>query len=30
VGLSINYVKVAPTVGLSFFTYEAIKDLLGI
>lgn len=28
VGLSINYVKVAPATGLSFVTYEYMKSLL--
>ena len=30
VGLTINYIKVAPTVGLSFMTYEAVKTALGL
>lgn len=30
VGLSINYIKVAPTTGLSFVTYEYMKSLLHI
>lgn len=30
VGLSINYVKVAPATGLSFVTYEFMKGVLGI
>ena len=29
-GLTINYVKVAPAVGISFVMYEKIKKLLGI
>lgn len=30
VGLSINYIKVAPTTGVSFVTYEYLKNLLVI
>jgi len=30
VGLSINYIKVAPSMSISFVTYEAMKKILGI
>jgi len=30
IGLSINYIKVAPTVGLSFVTNETVRRFLGI
>jgi len=29
-GLSINYIKVAPTAGLSYLTYSYMKGILGI
>ena len=30
IGLSINYIKVAPAVSISFVTYETMKSLLGV
>lgn len=29
-GMMPNYLKVAPAIGVSFVTYEACKDLLGV
>lgn len=29
-GLSLNYIRVVPSVAISFATYEAMKDLLGL
>ena len=29
-GMIPNYLKVAPAIGVSFVTYEACKDLLGV